>query len=61
MIQNDPRDRREVVLQAIEEAAESGLVEQVEEVSSLVESDEALNALLEAEAAARLRALGIED
>lgn len=58
---NDPRDRREVVLQAIEEAAESGLVEQVEEVSSLVESDEALNALLEAEAAARLRALGIED
>jgi hypothetical protein len=46
---------------AIEEAAESGLVEQVEEVSSLVESDEALNALLEAEAAARLRALGIED
>jgi hypothetical protein len=43
---NDPRDRREVVLQAIEEAAESGLVEQVEEVSSLVESDEALRGLI---------------
>jgi hypothetical protein len=58
---NDARDRREVVLQAIEEAAESGLVEQVEEISSLVESDEGVNELLEEEAVARLRALGIED
>lgn len=58
---SDSGDSLRAAEQMVEDAAESGLVEQVEEVSNVIQEDAAVSELFEAQTAARLEELGIED